>query len=1159
MRHLVRNICIAIAMILLAVWASFPLDEKIKLGKDLEGGSSLVYAVQMDRTESPDEVIPKVIEVLKQRIDPNGLFEISIVRQGQDRIAITMPLPGDRVKELRQAFEQELAGLRIASIEGAEFERVMRLPTEERRAEIERIAIGNEAMLAGLTEAAASYDRAQTFRVQLRLAEQNGAPEGVLDELASNASESEIAYDAARERVLGAGISPDDVRRALELPDEERLLRDEANDTVVTIESPRQRALDRIRELHPELADRLGRVVEAYRVYAENRGALDDTSDLKRLVQASGELSFRITVDPQGTQGAAATHPDEQALREELREKGPRQARAPDAAWFKINKLDGWYRNVQEYEALDTNPSAYFGRRGYVVEEFGGDLYMLAWDTRDRRMTGDDGRWRISRSYQTQDQIGRPAIGFQMDASGAARLGELTGSNVGNSMAVLLDDEVYTAPNLNSRISSSGIIEGEFTQDEIDYIVRVMTAGSLQAKLSPEPISESTIAPELGQDNLDMGLMAGLISLVVVSGFMIAYYFSFGVIAVACLLANALLIIGAVALSNAALTLPGIAGVVLTFGQAVDSNVLINERVREELIRGLDFRTAVRLGYEKALSSIIDGNVTNLIVCFVLANVGTQEIRGFAITLGIGVVCTMISAVFFSRIIMVVLIDKLGVRRMSMLALKFRAIDRVLEPHIDWMRYRWIFLAISVTFAGLGLFMAVVRGGKMLDTEFVGGTQVTMTFREGDDGERMTMSRAEVEETVHALGAGLDVQSPIAALAAADIIAVNPREGGLLSDTFIIKTTATDRPAVGAAITGAFQSLLDAPPPLTFFGAGNPDAAAAPVYPILTGRLGDDIGRPELRDDISAFGGGVAIVLEDIEPAQSLEQLRRRIDLMRGKEDFADALGRRVSILVTEGDPGAVRSAVVLVLDPGLSYLDNPEAWQAEVAQLEWDIARAALTTTTDAISVQNFSAAIAANFRQTAVVALVLSLLMILIYIWVRFGSLRYSVAGVATLVHDVFVSIGMIALTQVIFEYNIGEDIARALLIEPFKIDLNQVAAILTVVGFSLNDTIIIMDRIREIRGKLSYATRDMINTAINQTISRTVITSGTTFIAVVILYIWGGPGIRAFAFTLIVGVIFGTYSSIAVGAPFIWDRKADRSLAEELAGRTPPEPSS
>ena len=802
------------------------------------------------------------------------------------------------------------------------------------------------------------------------------------------------------------------------------------------------------------------------------------------------------------------------------------------------------------------NPAAYFASRyKYVVEEYEGDYYMLCWDTRGLRMTQEDGRWKVDNSRRSVDQLGRPAIGFTMDASGANRLGELTGPNTGSNMAVLLDDEVYTAPRLNSRISSSGIIEGDFSPEEIDYVVRVLTAGSLQAKISAEPISENTIAPDLGQDNLDAGVQAGIIALVVVSAFMIVYYLGYGVVAVLCLAANALLILGAIALSRASLTLPGIAGIILTFGMAVDANVLIYERIREELNGGLDLRQAVRIGYQKALSSIVDGNVTNLIVCFVLANVGTQEIKGFAITLGIGVICTMVSALFINHLIMSALVDKIRIKKMSMLPMVIKPLERLLQPKINWIGLRWLFLIISTGYVGLGVFMIAYQGEEMLDTEFRGGTQVTMSLRHEVIGDasspRVTSTRVEIADRVHAIGEAQEEDSPIHALRIAEIIPVNPESDGITSDKFIIKTFADDRQAVGNAISAEFQDLLEAPPALSFRFSQADKSSAASVYPILSARLGDNIARPEYRNSISDYIGGVAILVEDIQPEVSLESIESRLDITRRKTDFSDLLGRKSEVVIVEGNPNAVKSFVLLSLDEGLTYFDNADAWESEIATREWDLVRAALTSSSDQLSVQNFSPAIAENFRATAFAAVLLSLLLILIYIWVRFGSVRYSAAAIIALTHDVLTAIGLIALAEIIYDHHMFTDLAQALLIEPFKIDLNLVAAMLTIIGYSLNDSIVIMDRIRENRGKLSYASKEVVNLSINETISRTVITSGTTLFAVLILYIYGGQGVRAFSFALLVGIVIGTYSSVAVAAPLVWSSKKDssKSTRDEL----------
>ncbi len=1146
MRHYVRNLTIAIAMLILAFVVSSPPSKKIGLGKDLQGGASLIYSVEIASSETAGEVIPQVIEVLKKRIDPNGLYEISIVRQGQDRIEITMPLPSDHVKGLKTAFEAELAKLSVSAIDADEFERIMRLGADDRAAEIVRVGAASPVVLDSINTAATAFDTAQALRAQLKMMGSNvDVADEILDQLASQAAQAELDYELARDLALSTAVSPETVKRALEQSSTQKTLKD--GDDYINVPSARERSLTRIRDQYPEIGDQLDSVIAAYDEYSANRKSLDDTADLKRLVQASGVLSFRISVDPSGRGNTGFTHPEEARLRELLHEKGPKQAGTRDARWFKINKQDSWYSSVSSYESMTRNPSAYFynyGGTGYVVEEFNGDYYMLAWDARGLRMTQEEGRWKVARAYQTSDQLGRPAIGFQMDPSGANRMGALTGDNVGAHMAVLLDDQVFTAPTLNARITNQGIIEGEFSMEEIRYVVRVLGAGSLQAKLSPEPLSENTIAPDLGQDNLVSGMNAGKLALIIISVFMVFYYFGYGLVAVLCLAANALLILGALALSRASLTLPGIAGIILTFGMAVDANVLIYERIREELKDGLDLRQAVKAGYTKALSSIVDGNVTNLIVCLVLANVGTQEIRGFAITLGIGVVCTMISALFINRLIMSTLVDKLKIRKMTMLPMVIKPLERILHPNINWIGLRWITSVISLGIVTLGIFMVVSQGAEMLDTEFRGGTQVTLKFKHdanSTDDSLLTMTRSEVQDKVHALA-----ENPILEpLRNAEVIPINPQSDGVTSSTFIIKTTSDRRDEIGKAITGSFQSMLDVPPPLEFEFSHSDSVNGAPVYPILEDRLGENINRTDIRNDVSSFSGGVAIYIENLSPVQTIDQIKSRLDITRQKDDFSDIIGRKTDLIVTKGNAQAVENFVVVVLDPGLDFFSNADAWRLEVAGREWDLILASLANSSDQLSVQTFSPAIAENFRATAFAAVLLSLLLILIYIWVRFGSVRYSAAAIVALTHDVLCVIGFLALAEIIYDMPAFSGITNTLMIEPFKIDLNLVAALLTIIGYSLNDTIVIMDRIRENRGKLSYASKEVINRSINETISRTLITSGTTLLAVFLLYTRGGQGVHAFSFALLVGILVGTYSSIAVASPLVWSRKKDLSM--------------
>jgi len=1146
MRNLGLRAALVVVMLLFFGLAIVPPEKKLRLGKDLSGGVSLIYSVAIGPDENASETMSRVIEVLKRRVDPNGLYQITMVSQGRDRIEITMPLPGPRVKEQRAEYEALLDSVGEMAIPRQRLERVIAMPPETRAAELDLLAAGNEVRAARLRDLAVAYDMARAARAAYDAAAGAEPPDAdELLRLARAAAEAELAYDTARDALLRASLTPAELRRAVEQSNRRRTLRDSQTNTYVELPSPRDRALSRLKERYPAYADSIDGVRARYEAYEAVRTTLDDPSDLVRLLRASGVLAFRITVDP-------SDDPAEEArLRAELRESGPRGARSRDKAWYKINRVENWYNDVQELRALEANPAEYFRTRagGYIVEEYDGEYYMLCWDRAGYRLAPDPDRpWQVARARQGADEVGKPAIAFEMDTVGASLLGALTEKHVGKKMAIVLDDEVYTAPTLRSRISRSGLISGDFSGEELRYIIQVLAAGALQNKLSPEPLSRNTVGPDFGADKLRQGMRAGIIAFVAVAGFMVVYYFRCGALAVIGLCCNATLLLGAMALNSAAFTLPGIAGIILTFGMAVDANVLIYERIREELRAGLEIRPAVRLGFSKAMSSIVDGNVTNLIVCVVLAYLGTQEIRGFAITLGIGVVTTMFSALVITRLMFDLLLEFGLWRRIRMLATVFPAIDRALEPKINWLRMRYGFVVISAIYVGIGLWMVYHQRGEMFDTEFRGGTKVTLQFKiDEDTGRRVTLTRQEVEDRVRALGAGTGDETRLAELRRAQIVTLDPDADGVTSDRFEIKSLVTEETTVVNALATAFADVLDSRPPLVFRGAGT-DLSAAPVFPLLNvrGILGEDINRPEYRDAVREYSGGLAIIIEDIDPRPTLDGLKTRIEQMRQQQDFSDTLGRMWEVRALEEDGAGVRTAVLLVTEEGVNYLENEDRWRAELASREWQLVNEALGRTTTLASVQSFSPAIAATFKAQAIVAVFLSLLLIMIYIWVRFGSARYSLAAIVCLVHDCLTCIGLIALAEIVYDWGPTQSAAQALGILPFKIDLTLVAALLTIIGYSLNDTIIVMDRVRENRGKLPYASADVINLSINQTISRTVITSGTTLLAILIMYIYGGDGVRGFAYAMLIGIGIGTYSSIAVAAPLVWSRKADHSPA-------------
>ncbi len=1150
-----RNALIVAVVFALAALSVFPPEKKLRLGKDLSGGVSLVYAVQLDPSESPDQVIPAIIETLKLRVDPDGTSDISMTRQGRDRIEITLPLPSERVKGLKKAYQDALAALGTQALDTSAFERAMRLQGAEREAEIARLAGSDDQQKTLLTEAAAASDAAAAARERYDAARKElddaraaGAEQAKIDELSKKVDEAtggvaqaEVAYDAARDKVLRSTVTSEEVRRAMERPRRSRALFDAETNTAVAMPSPRDEAIKRLKERYPGAASRIDEVDRLHQAYLAERRSLDDPADLKRLLSGAGVLDFRITVDP-------GDLTDEQDLRRQLRERGPRAARHPQVAWFKINKLEGWYDDVQSLRALLDDPAGFFDARGYVVEEHDGEYWMLCWTTADSRLTRAEGQWRVAGANQTTDDVGKPAIGFQMDVPGGMLLSRLTGNHVGDKMAVLLDDQVYTAPVLRGRIGKSGIIQGDFPPEEINYIQRTLRAGSLHAKLSPDPISEVVVGPDFGIDNLNAGLTAGVYSFLICAAFMVGYYFFCGLIAVIALMLNCLLLLGVMGLVGAAFTLPGIAGVILAFAMAVDANVLIYERMREETQKGADLKTAVRLGYQRALSAIVDGNMTHLIVCTVLYFVGTAEIRGFALTMSIGVGTTLFTQLFVTRLLFDVFVEKLGWRRTTMLPMAVPAVQRAMTLHVDWMRLRPVLYTIFALLVGLALTVIVVRWRGMLDTEFVGGTEVTLKLRDAE-GNPKTLTRQEVAERV---AQAAETDPGLADMRRADVVVVDPQADGVTSDTFKIKTLVPDSRAVQGAIGQVFKGLIGSQDQLTFARADAEDGRAAPVYAIISATLGDNIDRPGVRDNVEPFSGGVAIVLEGIQPPQSLRALRERIDAVRSQPDFQATLGRRHEVLALEGTDQAVTTAVVLAVDPELSYLSDEQRWGAEMRDVEWRLVRDALTRPTMFLSAQSFSAAIAATFAAQAIGAVLLSAVVIVIFIWVRFNSMRFSFAAIVPTLLDCVTAVGLIAMAEIICDA--APAFARAMSLEPFKLDLTVVASLLTILGYSINDKIVVLDRIRENRGKLPYVTREIVNTSVNQTMSRTLMTGTTTILSTVVLYIVGGEGVRAFAYALGLGAIIGTFSSIALGAPLVWSRRE-----EERAKHKPPGPGS
>jgi len=1233
-----RLIVIA-AAIAICVSSVYPPSERLGLGKDLAGGTTIVYRILLDSEGNPPTAatLDQIITVIRQRIDPQGIFDISIVAQGSSQIEISMPAPTPEVRVKRKAFEATLADIGETALSEVELDAALKLPSDQRQQRFADLSAGIPDRLALLNTAAAKYDemlrakqvyedafvkndqslkalrasvnearkaldqariqnvdakvdetRLQTLLTITDPVRQKDEMDSLIYDfpeaeetirayvnadnelkkleeelktaqtenrkkiapLEERAASSILEYESARKAVMATSLSPIEVKRVLDLSQEEKSARDPRTGKFVSFPSPRDQNIDRLKKEFPLLAGKIDAAVKAQNEYKAITKGYDDPKDLISLLKGAGVLSFRIAVDP------SDPLPIEN-LRKELREGGPNNIQSStQVRWLKLDKLEQWYETPSELEAIQKNPGAYFLRRNLICDSFDGEIYMLVWITSDRSLDQNSGEWQLTRATPTQDETGRPAVAFNLDPQGAALFRNLTSKNKKRAMPIILDDRVYSAPTIQSTISNRGQITGNFTQKEIEYLLRVLNAGTLQAKLKG-PIAQSTIGPALGADNLHRGLDAGYLALTVVGVFMIMYYFFSGVVADITLFLNALFILGIMALYQAAFTMPGIAGIVLTFGMAVDANVLIYERIREELETGVDLRTAVRLGFDKVLSTIVDGNVTNLIVCFVLGFTATAEVKGFALTLGIGIVSTLFCALFITRVIFEIYIEVFHAKSLPMLASVWKGLNRFLTPRIDWVGHRVIFWGISLTAVICGVIATNYYWNDMLDTVFKGGTSVTITFKVDEDGQPMMVPRAEVEKEIESWASENKDKLPdeeYKALKSVTVLNYNVDQvqgADFRGNQFVIKTTLDNTDRIEEVINEVFKGELNQRQPILFDDSDVVDKVPDDlVFPILEANLGKNINDPTITTDVRRYLGGVAIVLRQLNPASTTQVLEDRIERLRQSEEYkrysgrdAKAFGLTPTDQFDKDHNPLWRDVVIVVSSPDVSIFQDRTAWDNEVAGKEWEIVRRALVEPPSLDEVTQIGSEVAAQFRSKAVVAIILSLIGILVYIWFRFGSLRYSAAAIIALIHDVCVTLGLLAITHALYNTQIG----KALYIEPFKIDLGIIAALLTIIGYSLNDTIVILDRVRENRGKLAITSRTVVNESITQTFSRTMLTSGTTLLAVIILYIEGGTGIRPFAFAMLGGVIVGTYSSVAVAAPMVYSRKSEKKNAE------------
>jgi SecD/SecF fusion protein len=788
----------------------------------------------------------------------------------------------------------------------------------------------------------------------------------------------------------------------------------------------------------------------------------DELQTVKRKITDMGQLEFRILADPAMTADRL------------IIERAKQLPSSRRVLSDKENKIAEWVAyDVDEFGPVDQDTGIVKRKAGETPEA------LVLIDAMN--VTGEY----LKPSSKGIDERGGPAVLFTFDAEGARRFGHLTGQNLPNiatknlrrRLGIILDKVLLSAPEIEERITTSGRISGRnMTEDEVDHVIEILNAGSLPVVLNKEPISEEIISPTLGGETVEKGEVAIIWSFVAVGLFMMIYYRFAGIVACLALGFNLLLVVALMVLINAAFTLPGLAGLVLTIGMSVDANVLIYERIREELQSGAALRMAIRNGFSRAMTAIIDTNVTTIISGFVLYYIGTDQIKGFAVTLILGIVTSMFTAVFFARVVFDVAERRGWITRLHMMRL-------MAPPNIDFLRYRWTAIGASMVLIVIGMVALYFRGPQMLDIDFTGGSSVTFTLNEAG---KMPIGqvRDALQETE---------------LAEKNLVVVERGQSGA-------------RYAVDTS-----EESVDA------------------VKQVISEKFGDKLMKYSLEvRDFAPFTDGEltgtqAILLINFGPSYANESglshdaLRELITGALAKAGHADIQVELSNPNYRQGSGARFKEWTVR-----LTGLDQAAAQQV------FDALQTELNTTPLFPMANKIGGRVSGNMQSQALLATAICLLAVVGYLWLRFSTVSYGIAAGVALLHDVLVTIGMMALSAYVLWWVPG--LAAALQLDAFQINLTIVAALLTILGYQINDTIVTFDRLREIKGKSPEVTPEMVNMSVNQTLSRTMLTATTVFMVVVILYFFGGEGIHGFAFVFLIGVIAGTFSTIYIAAPVL-----------------------
>jgi SecD/SecF fusion protein len=1228
-KNLVRfGLAAIIILVLFAAFELYPPSEKLKPGIDLAGGTSLIYEIDTTGLQGAeiDNLAQRLSPILLKRIDPGNIQNIIMRPQGDTRIEIQVPLASADTHRKRQAFDNAINAIAEDNINLAIIRRTLTKDPNERAAAFAKFAVDSNDRKQILNQLALAYDtrkiaqekrdsfkaRLDTIAEKLEKAGINSQslmfqasswskldPNGqnsLIDQLIADANKTEKVFDSEQQKrqqieqyfevhrqwaqVVNELTKPETGLNAAYRQAEIKLrdfnLGTEALTAVLEMPEKsikRAELIEQFKNNFPSRKERIDALVKTFEEYRTVRGRIDGPEDVKRMLKGAGVLEFRIL--PKVDDGR--TNRDEMLTYvEALKTKGPKLASDSKYIWMQIENIENNTWRVTE-------------RNQIVLGTFADKYYVLTSNQKGECLLRNTGKkpWKLQKAGTTADQLGKRAISFSFDEVAASLFYDITRNNLQRPLCITLDGLAISAPNIRSAIRSSGIIEGDFTMNEQLDMVNKLNAGSLPARLIEPPISEKTIGASIGADNRDQGIKAGIIALAAVCGFLTFYYLLAGFVATIAIVLNIFFVLAIMALCRATFTLPGIAGLILTVGMSDDANVLIYERIREELLSGSSLRISIDNGYRRAFWTIFDSNLTTIITAIILYMVGSEEIKGFAITLILGIVSSLFTGLFVTRLIFHLLLSKGFIRNRLAMFQIFRQ-----KININWMGLRPVMLTISGILVAASLFAFYMRDdtkNNKYDIEFTGGTSVQIDLKPDNP-----LDRAEVENIIH--DAGTHLGNP--AITAARVYSVGNRQSklqyeivttetnkatatvifndnspartastitsailntqknmrGVLSGLaveqdkqnsakFTVSTSQTNKSLFSAILAKAFDvntTAISEPVVDEIVSRAVKEAFAGKLQImenlepniISTEKIDDAVvdKQPELTD----FLGGIKIHFS-VKKLVTLEELNKRLKDLQFKPDMQNIAWYNYSLYDTSlslQNQHELNDFIYVSTAPEAGYRQfSDEEWTSFVNNETIKIT-AAGQLQTSLSRVNQFAPSIGKEAKTRALIATVLSLISMAAYLWIRFGNLRYGIGAIISLTHDVCIALGAVVICAYIANTQIGQ----ALLISDFKIDLGMIAAFLTLVGYSVNDTIVVYDRIRENRGRLAIVTPEIITNSINQTLSRTILTSFTTWLAVLIMYIWGGPGFRGFTYVMTIGIVVGTYSSIAIAAPIL-----------------------